>query len=225
MAEGQVAMDDGSDAWSAPAGRLAAATGVGFLLLVVALQFLRGDLAWVDAQLSLYLHGRYGLGLRSAYCVMALAIALLALALQRTLRPRARSNTVLGLFWCAALGLSGVAIGDSWLPELAPDAAPMLHLLSAQTAFLCAIAALLLQSWQFRGDPAWRRRFAPAFALALLAFAVLAWNVGMRSAPRGLSQKLAIVLIVGWVVMVGGWLGAARPATSRDNAAVQPEET
>lgn len=210
MARGALRTGYGNDAWNVLAGRLAAATGVAFLLLVVALQFLRGDLAWVDAQLSLYLHGPCGLGLRTAYCLMALAMALLALALQRTLQPRARSNTVLGLFWCAALGLGGVAIGDSWLPELAPDAAPMLHLLSAQTAFLCVIAALLLQSWQFRRDPAWRRRSGPAFALALLAFAVLAWNAGVRAAPRGLSQKLAIMLVVGWLVMVGAWLGRFR---------------
>lgn len=230
MAGGQVGAERGNDAWIAPVGRLAAATGVAFLALVAALQVLRGDLSWVDAQLSRYLHGPYGLGLRTAYCLMAMAIALMAPALQRTLQPWARSNTVLGLFWCAALGLAGVAIGDSWLPELAPDAAPMLHLLSAQTAFLCVIAALLLQSWQFRRDPAWRPRSGPAFALGLLAFAVLAWNAGMHGAPRGLSQKLAIGLIVGWLVMVGTWLGQWRPAgaarwtTSRDNAAIQPEE-
>lgn len=209
------------------AGRLVAATGLAFLAWGVALQFLRDDLAWRDAQLSQYLHGRYGLALRVAYCLMAAAIALMALALQRALRPAARSRTVLGLFWCASLGLSGVAIGDSWLPEHAPAAAPMVHLLAAQTAFLCAIAALLLQSWQFRRDPDWRRRFGPAFALGLLAFAVLAWNSGVRSAPRGLSQKLAIGLIVGWLVMVATWLGArgaAHAATSRDNARLQPEE-
>ncbi|XWO44398.1 DUF998 domain-containing protein [[Pseudomonas] boreopolis] len=230
MMETRTRDGEGQAAWIAAAGRLAAIVGSAFLAWVVALQFMRDDLAWVDAQLSLYLHGPYGLGLRTAYCLMAAAMAVVALALQQALQAGARSRTVLGLFWCAALGLGGVAIGDSWLPDLAPDVAPLVHLLSAQTAFLCVIAAVLLQSWWFRHDPRWRDRFGPAFAVGVLAFAVLAWNAGVRSAPRGLSQKLAIVLIVGWLVMVGAWLGwrnragAAPQATSRDNADVQPEE-
>ncbi len=217
--------------WTVRAGEAAAAIGVAFLLLVFALQVARGDLDWVQAQLSLYLHGPYGLLLRSAYCVLAAAMALLAWALQHALQPASRSGTVLGLFWASALGLSAVAVGDSWLPGTAPALAPMVHLLAAQTAFLCAIAALLLQSWYFRRDTAWRARHPAAFALALLAFAVLAWHVGVHDAPRGLSQKAAIVLIVAWLVWVGAGVarpqaaGAARRRGSRDNAGdTQPEE-
>ncbi len=214
--------------WVAYAGGIGAAVCWLFLSLVVALQFARSDLGWVHSQLSLYLHGPYGLLLRTGYCVLAMAMALLAFALHCRLRPEARSGTVLGLFWVAALSLSTVAIGDSWLPEQAPTLAPMVHLLSAQSAFLCVIAAVLLQSWYFRRDRAWRGLHRPAFGLAWLAFAILAWHVGVDSAPRGLSQKLAIVLIVAWLALIGRRLsqasvtGAAHEPGSRDNAGDNP---
>ncbi len=88
-----------------------------------------------------------------------------ALALQASLAPTARSGVVLGLFWSAALGLATVAIGDSYLPQYAPAAALSVHLVAAQSAFLCVIAAILLQSWRLRADPHWRPQ-APAADLA-----------------------------------------------------------
>lgn len=100
------------------------------------------------------------------------------------------------------------------------------HLLSADMTFLCVIAAVLLQSWYFRRDRAWQGHFAAAFGLGLCAFAVLLFHVTVTSAPLGISQKSAIVLIVAWMVRVGAWLaqhvraGAARLPHSRDNARV-----
>ncbi|MCC4616310.1 DUF998 domain-containing protein [Xanthomonas campestris pv. asclepiadis] len=212
--------------WAGQAGAVAACTGIAFIGLILLLQWLRGDLDWIDAQLSAYLHGAYGLLLRTAYCVLAAAMAWMALGLHAALAPPARSRTVVGLFWAAAVGLSMVSIGDSWMPELAPDAAMLVHLLSADMTFLCVIAAVLLQSWYFRRDCVWRGHFAIAFGLDLSAFAVLLFHVTVTSAPLGISQKSAIVLIVAWVVRVGAWLaqhvraGAARLPHSRDNARV-----
>lgn len=102
--------------WSGYAGAITAGTGGAFIALVVLLQWLRGDLDWIDAQLSAYLHGAYGLLLRTAYCLLAAAMAWLALGLYAALAPVACSRTVMGLFCMAAVGLSAVAIGDSWMP-------------------------------------------------------------------------------------------------------------
>ncbi|MBB6258270.1 phosphoglycerol transferase MdoB-like AlkP superfamily enzyme [Xanthomonas arboricola] len=212
--------------WAGQAGAVAACTGLAFIALILLLQWLRGDLDWIDAQLSAYLHGAYGLLLRTAYCVLAAAMAWMALGLHAALAPPARSRTVVGLFWAAAVGLCMVSIGDSWMPELAPDAAMPVHLLSADMTFLCVIAAVLLQSWYFRRDRAWQGHFAAAFGLGLCAFAVLLFHVTVTSAPLGISQKSAIVLIVAWMMRVGAWLaqhvhaGAARLPHSRDNARV-----
>lgn len=209
--------------WIAHAGGLAALVGVAFLAWVVALQFLRTDLSWSGAQLSRYLHGPYGLALRVAYCTLAISMVPLAAALQASQAPALRSNTVFGLFCVAAAGLAGVAIGDSYLPERAPDIALPVHLFAAQTAFLCVIAAILLQSWRFRVDPRWRRHARLAGRLGALAFVVLFAHAVLRLGPRGLGQKSAIALIVAWMVLVGVILargldtGAAPDGRSRDN--------
>ncbi|PPV06452.1 hypothetical protein XBLMG947_2622 [Xanthomonas bromi] len=212
--------------WSGHAGSIAAMAGLAFIGLILVLQWLRRDLWWVDAQLSAYLHGPYGLLLRTAYCLLAATMAWLALALYAALAPAARSRTVLGLFWIAALGLCMVSIGDSWMPVLAPEAAKMVHVLSADTTFLCVIAAVLLQSWYFRRDVLWRAYFPVAFGLGWAAFAVLLFHVSVTGAPLGISQKISTVLIVVWMVGVGTLLarcvrdGAARLPHSRDNARV-----
>ncbi|WP_425479897.1 DUF998 domain-containing protein [Xanthomonas maliensis] len=208
--------------WSRQAGRSALWVGIGFLLLVLVLQVVRTDLDWVQSQLSAYLHGAYGLLLRTAYCLLALAIAWLASGLQAALAPPVRSATVVGLFWMAGVGLSAVAIGDSWMPQLAPAAAPMVHQLAAQTAFLCVIAAVLLQSCYFHRDPRWRRHARAAICLGVLAFGALLLHATTQALPRGLGQKIAIVLIVAWLTRAGAWLAAAERRAVCATTATQP---
>ncbi len=97
-----------------------------------------------------------GLALRAAYCVLALAIAALGVALYRgSIGPR-RSAAAPLLFTVSALGLATVAIGDSWLPEATPLLAPFIHGLAANTAFLCACVGMLLQAWYLRREPGWQ---------------------------------------------------------------------
>lgn len=186
-------------------GRVAMATLVALALFVATAlwtQWARDDLDWVQATLSLYLHGPWGLALRTAYCVLALAIMLLAVSLYANSRSPRRSAAAPLLFWVAALGLMGVAIGDSWLPERAPLLAPLVHGLSANTAFLCVSVAMLLQSWYLRADPRWRDWAAPAWWWAWLCFALLWLHVLWRGPPRGAGQKLVIAVVVVWLVSV-----------------------
>ncbi|GAB3055268.1 hypothetical protein GCM10027214_18380 [Stenotrophomonas tumulicola] len=183
------------------------------LLLFVAVaawtQFARQDLDWVRATLSLYLHGPWGLALRTAYCLLALAIALLGIAMYRHgIGPR-RSAAAPLLFVCAGLGLAGVAVGDSWLPERAPLAWPLVHGLSAMTAFLCASVAMLLQAWYLRREPGWQRSAAVLWWWAWAAFILLWAHVLWRGPPRGAGQKLVIAVIVGWLLWLA-WAGWRR---------------
>lgn len=165
-------------------------------------QWARADLDWVQATLSLYLHGPWGLALRTAYCVLALAIMLLAVSLHADSRSPRRSVAAPLLFCVAGLGLLGVAIGDSWLPERAPLFAPFVHGLSANTAFLCASVAMLLQSWYLRADPRWSGVAALAWWWAWACFVLLWLHVLWRGPPRGAGQKLVIAVLVAWLVMV-----------------------
>lgn len=173
-----------------------------FSVVAISLQFARDDLDWVRATLSLYLHGPYGGLLRSAYCLLALAISVLGWLLYRQARGRARRGLPVGLFATAGLGLAAVAIGDSWLPQYAPLFAPVLHGLAAQTAFLCVTVAMLLQAWCFGQDVRWRSVYRLAWVWAWLAFAGLWLHVLWRGSPRGLGQKLVIAAVVGWLLLV-----------------------
>lgn len=187
------------------------------LLLFVATalwtQFARADLDWVNATLSLYLHGPWGLALRTAYCLLAGAIVVLGLSMYRHLRGPRRSGAAALLFVCAGLGLVGVAVGDSWLPERAPLAWPLVHGLSAMTAFLCASVAMLLQSWYLRREPGWRRAAAVLWWWAWLAFVLLWLHVLWRGPPRGAGQKLVIAVIVSWLLWLAwsSWRHARTP--------------
>ncbi|WP_314405003.1 DUF998 domain-containing protein [Stenotrophomonas rhizophila] len=178
------------------------------------LQWARRDLDWVQATLSLYLHGPGGLALRSAYCVLAVAIMLLAWSLYAGSRSPRRSSAAPLLFCVAGLGLMGVAIGDSWLPALAPLVAPLVHGLAANTAFLCVSAAMLLQSWYLRADPQWSRWAAPAWWWAWGCFVLLWLHVLWRGPPRGAGQKLVIAAVVVWLLGVAlcQWRHARRRA-------------
>ncbi|TQU75199.1 DUF998 domain-containing protein, partial [Xanthomonas perforans] len=97
-------------------GRSAAAAGMVFIGLVLVLQWLRRDLWWVDAQLSAYLHGPYGLLLRTAYCLLAASMAWLALGLYAALAPAASPPPLAwsssGWCWCCN---GCAAISGGWM--------------------------------------------------------------------------------------------------------------
>lgn len=188
----------------------------GFVLIALWTQWAREDLDWVQATLSLYLHGPWGLALRTAYCVLAVAIMLLAWSLYTASRSPRRSAAAPLLFCVAGLGLMGVAIGDSWLPEQAPLLAPLVHGVAANTAFLCVSVAMLLQSWYLRADPQWCRWAGPAWWWAWLCFALLWLHVLWRGPPRGAGQKLVIAAVVLWLVVAAlqSWRQARRAAVA-----------
>ncbi len=177
-------------------GGMALLCGVGFLITAMTLQFLRADLDWQRATLSRYLLGPYGLWLRVMYCVLSLAIVGLAIGLYANLERRARSAAPLLLLVAGAVALSTVSIGDSWLPELAPDLHRFVHGFAASSAFLLVCTGMLLQAWRFRSDTYWRRYFALAFGWALVCFVVLWLHVLWPPASGAGVQKALILMIV-----------------------------
>ncbi len=193
---------DGDPKWPRTVGMAALGACLAFMALVLLLQFLRQDLDWARATLSLYLHGPHGLWLRGAYCLLAVAIGALAVALHAQARRPARRALPVLLFVMAGMGLAGVALGDSWLPMHAPLLAPLVHGVAAQTAFLCVTVAMLVQAWCFGRDARWQGLHRLAWWWAWLAFAGLWLHIIWRGSPRGLGQKLVIALVVGWLALV-----------------------
>jgi hypothetical protein len=167
-----------------------------FLITAVTLQFLRGDMDWQRATLSRYLLGPYSSWLRTMYCVLSLAIVALAVGLYADLERRARSAAPLLLLASGAVALSAVSIGDSWLPERAPDLHRFVHGFAASSAFLLVGTGMVLQAWRFRGDAYWRRYFPAAFGWAVTCYAVLWLHVLWQPASGGKVQKVLILMIV-----------------------------
>ncbi|MBD9435993.1 DUF998 domain-containing protein [Pseudoxanthomonas sp. PXM03] len=186
---------------------LAAMAGASLFLMVgAALQFLRADLAWQQATLSQYLLGPGGLLLRVAYCVLAIAIVVLAIGIYRQLSAHARSAAPLLLLCTGAVALAGVAIGDSWLPSVAPDFHRWFHHTCAITAFLCVTSGMVLQAWRFRLDAAWRPYFPLAAGWSLGCHALLWLHALWAPAGQGWVQKLLIALIVTAMLLAATWL-------------------
>ena len=195
--------------------RIALAGFLAFALCAVAVQCLRPDLDWYATPLSYYLFGPYGPLLQAAYVALATGTATLGVALYRALDPAARSAAPLLLFAVAAIGIVVTAFAYTDLPRTDPTFEGYVHGNAARTAFLCVTAAMLLQSWRFRADAAWRARFAPAFSLAALAFVLLWVHTLWRGSPRGFGQKIVVALIIAWLVLAASWLARRRRATIR----------
>lgn len=184
-----------------------------FLLVAGSLQMVRGDLDWQRATLSQYLLGPWGLGLRTTYCVLAASIVVLAFGLRAQLSTKARSAAPVLLFCLGAAALAGVAIGDSWLPQVAPDFHHWFHHTCAITAFLCVTTGMVLQAWRFRLDAAWRRHYPLAATWSVVCYVLLWVHALWPPAGRGWVQKLLILLIVTAMLLAGSWLWrAARDA-------------
>ena len=111
----------------------------------------------------------------------------------------------------AALATCVVALVHTDLPGgLNPTPHGMLHNAAASVAFLSVTLAMLSQSWCLRDDPRWQRHFRKAFALAVLTFVALAVYVLWRALPRGISEKIVIMLIVLWLLSASRWLMQTR---------------
>lgn len=188
---------------------LAMAAALLFMATAVCLHLLRPDLDWRQATLSRYLLGPHGLALRTVYVVLAVAIVPLALALRASLAPAARSAAPTLLMAGGALSLSGVSIGDSWLPEIDADFHHWFHHACAISAFLLVTAGMVLQAARFRLDAHWRRHHRTAMAWSLACFALLWLHALWPPAKPGWVQKLLIAMIVGAMAMAAGWLWRA----------------
>lgn len=196
-------------------GSAALAGVIAFAVVCTAMQWLRADLDWMRAPLSFYLVDAHGLWVRIVYTGLSASLVLLGVGYHRALSPDARSAAPLLLFVVAGIALAVTAWAGTNRPQRPPTFEGLIHGLAAQTAFLCVTTAMLLQAWRMRRDPAWRGHFALAFGLAVVCFVAMWVHALWREAPRGLTQKAVIVLILAWLGWAAVWLrrsGAAAGA-------------
>jgi hypothetical protein len=188
----------------------------GFALIGVAMHGLRPDLDLVRSQMSLYLIGAWGQLLQAAYCGLSLGILALSLGLYRALSPPARSLAPVLLFALAGLSLTVTAFAWMDMPGVDRTLEGLIHGISAQSAFLLATTGLILQALRLGKDPAWRSPRRWALPGALGCFAAV-WVLALwRDAPRGLTQKAVIGLILGWMALAAWRLRTQARARGAD---------
>jgi hypothetical protein len=197
---------DRSRAHSRRLGSLAMVAIGLFALVCTTSQVVRDDLDWTLAPLSFYLVGAYGAWVKAAYFALGTGLLLLGLGYYQALGAAARSGAPLLLFSAAGIALGVTALVDSHTSADTTPMAAWVHGLAASTAFLSVTVAMLLQAVRLRRDAAWRHRFALAFSLAVACFVAMWVHALWREAPRGLTQKIVIALIVAWLWMAATWL-------------------
>ena len=187
---------------------------VAFIVAGIAVHLLRPGLDAVAAQMSVYLVGPWGCLLQTGYAALAVGILALAVVLYREPPASSRSAAPMLLFAIAAPSLVVTALAPMRFPGEALRLVHLVHGSSAQAAFLCTTAAMVLQAWRLRAAPAWQRIAPALLGWALACFAGV-WVLALvRELPRGLSQKLLVAMIVGWL----GWAAWRCWRTQRPSA-------
>jgi hypothetical protein len=185
-----------------------------FVVVCTAAQFLRSDLDWIHAPLSFYLIGPGGWAVKIAYLALSASLVGIGAGFHRSLDMRSRGRVPMLLFVISGIALAVTAISDTSTKHGDTSVHARIHLLAAGTTFFCVTIAMLLQSLRLRKDASWRSAFAYAFALAAAAHAALWIYAVGHVLPKGLMQKIVIMLILAWL----GWAALAlwRKATRQE---------
>lgn len=170
-----------------------------FAIVCFAAQFARGDLDWVQSPLSFYLVGDYGTVVKSAYVALGAALVSLGIEFRRSTSGGALAFVAPILFTVAGIALVVTAFSETGARAGAITLARRVHGLAAMTTFLSVTIAMLVQSIRLRRNVAWRGRFRAAVPLAIASFVALLGHAFLHIGPRGLSQKVVIVLILAWL--------------------------
>ena len=157
------------------------------------------ELDGAHAQMSVYLIGPWGWLLQAGYIALAVGITLLAANLYRVPPATHRSAAPLLLFAIGAASLAVTALAPMRFPEEDLRLVHLVHGTSAQAAFLCTTAAMVLQALRLRHAPEWRQ-LVPMLLAGALACSAGVWVLALADdLPRGLSQKLLVAGIVAWL--------------------------
>lgn len=177
-----------------------------FAITCTAAQFLRPNCNWLGMPLSFYVIGPYGGAVEASYFALAPGLVALGIGWYLALERGARSAAPLLLLVVSAIALCITAIEITDVPGQPQTLHGLVHVIAALTTFVCVTVAMLLQSWRMRTDPRWRSKFRSAFALAAVASAALWTYALIRPIPRGLGEKIVIVLILSWLWRAAWWL-------------------
>jgi len=182
-----------------------------FVVVIVALHFLRPDRDPLTQTTSTYAVGRYAFLMTSVFISMSLASLALATGLHRGLPEPARSRIGLGFLgiWVVALLVAATFPID--VEGAAQTVAGTIHFTNGRIAFLSATLATILVSRRVRHDEKWRpiHRLAMTLSLIMLAeFAVFVVFIVSGSGYPGLGQRIFLATFVAWFALIATRLRA-----------------
>ena len=175
-----------------------------FVVIIVALHFLRPDLNPISRPTSEYAVGAYGYLMTSAFFSMSLASWALVIALYQGVPRPAQSRIGLSL-----LGIWAVGVLIAMLFPIDLDGAPQtmagtIHAINGPLTFLSLTLGVILVSWRFKHHTEWRPFYRLAVILSLLIlleFIAVPVAMATESGLAGLAQRIFLVTFVTWFVV------------------------
>jgi len=181
-----------------------------FLVVVVALHFLRPEYSPLSRAVSQYAVGRYGFLMTSAFFGLSLGSLALVIGLFSGVSHTGRSwiGLVLLAIWAVGILIAGIfPIEVSSYPQMNSG---HIHVVASIWAFISLVLAALLLSWRFKKDDKWSSFHRPALIESLLMLLAL---VGLfryiNTGFGGLSQRIFIVACLIWLLSTAARLRAA----------------
>jgi len=180
-----------------------------FVVVIIALHFLRPDLNPIQRPTSEYAVGPYGWLMNSAFFSMSVACWALIIGLSQGVSQPARSRIGLGL-----MGLWGVAVLIAMFFPIDPDGAPQtlsgtIHRINGPMAFLSLTAGAILVSRRFTHDEQWRPVHGSSLILSLVmltSFIATPLSIATESGLAGLCQRICLATFVTWFVLTAARL-------------------
>jgi Protein of unknown function (DUF998) len=180
------------------------------LVAVVAVHVLRPDLDPLASPISQYAVGPYGVFMASALLIWGLASLILAVGLQRCVRPSGWLWGGVPVLVVFAAGLVSTSIFPMDVPFPPESFSPksftivgLIHVLSATIASVCFPFAALLLAKSFQIDQRWQVFYRSAYLLALVNLAACASFFlisGVSIELFGVAQKIFAVLALIWLL-------------------------
>jgi len=161
-------------------------------------------------------------------CVAAVSLALGSMALIRALTlalPREhRSRAGMLLLWIYAVCFTGVGFfpADEFPTINPPSWHGIVHAILGLISFSCFSAGSLLVSLRLRRSPSWNKTAPLLITLAALNVAFFFIFYGGLEHIIGLIERIYVVFIIGWIVLVARKLMSDATATAAGGAAAPP---
>jgi Protein of unknown function (DUF998) len=171
------------------------------VLALLLLHVLRPEYAPAHHFISDYAVGRYGWVMTTWFLAMSCGCLMLALGLVRSGPNLIAARIGTFLLGVASIGsvVSAIFPTDVRLPETTTGE---IHFISFLVNISSLLLAILLLSLSFGSQPRWRAYRPTALTLAGLVVlaAVLQFLTLRKGAPYGLANRLAVTLLIAWLL-------------------------